>query len=121
MAANIPQRGRRGTAPPVERPGALAIEPAPDPPAHLSADAARIWRDVAEAWELGADALPLLRAACEQWDTYQDARAVVARDGCVVAAGGLMRVHPAAKVAGDALTQFRQCFRQLGLEPPKGV
>jgi P27 family predicted phage terminase small subunit len=115
MAENIPKRSRRGaTAPPPVQ----AVE-LPEAPAHLSAEARAMWTDITEEWVLGADGLPLLRAACEQWDAYQAARAVLAAEGPTVTTGegGMVRAHPAAKVAHDALTQFRLALRQLGLEP----
>lgn len=62
-----------------------------------------------------------LRAACEQWDAYQAARAELAEDGPTVVnpKSGLVRQHPAHTIARDSLREFRQLFRQLELEPPK--
>lgn len=78
-----------------------------------------MWRDVTEEWVMGAESLPLLRAALESWDLYQKCRAQVMSEGATIqTGGGMVRQHPAAKVGNDALTQFRQCFRLLNLEPP---
>jgi P27 family predicted phage terminase small subunit len=114
MAENLPTRPRQGEQ------GTATAEGPPTAPPHLSEEAGAMWRSIVEGWVLGADALPLLRAACEQWDSYQAARAVLAAQGPTVATGdgGMVRVHPAAAVAKDALREFRMCFRQLGLEPP---
>jgi P27 family predicted phage terminase small subunit len=81
-----------------------------------------MWRSIVDEWELGPDALPLLRAALEQWDVYQAAREALVTGGPVTVnpESGLVRQHPAAKVMEGALREFRQCFRQLGLEPPEG-
>lgn len=79
-----------------------------------------MWTSIASEWVLGPDALPLLRAALESWDLYQVCRRQVQKEGPTVTTGeGMIRQHPAVKVGNDALTQFRQCFRQLGLEPPE--
>lgn len=89
-------------------------------PSHLSALAKRAWRDVLEEYELEPTALLLLRAGLEQFDLYERARKELAKAGKVTVSGrsGVMRQHPAAKVAADALREARQCFRQLGLEIP---
>lgn len=117
MAENLPRRPARKPASPP--PVALA-DPPPAPPSHLSDEAADMWRDITEKWLIGPDALPLLRAGLESWDLYQRCREEVSRDGPTVSTGqGMIRQHPAARVGTDALTAFRQCFRQLGLEPPE--
>lgn len=116
MAENIPIRRKRSQpAPPPVR----AVT-APPTPAHLSREASRMWKQINDEWLLGLDALPLLRAALESWDLYQTCRVQVKKEGpTVTTGGGMIRQHPAVKVGNDALTQFRMCFRQLGLEPPK--
>ncbi len=113
MAENIPVRPLAGARSPAQdRP--------PRPPKHLSAGAKRMWRAIVAEWVLGPEALPLLQASLESWDLYQKARAQLAADGPTVKSGrGMIRQHPAAKVANDALTQFRQAFRQLALQPPE--
>lgn len=105
---------------------ALKITPAeaevriPEPPSHLSDEAGEMWAEIVRQWVIGPEALPLLRAGLEQWDSYQAARAVLAEEGPTVQTGkSMVRTHPAAGVAKDALREFRLCFKQLGLEPPK--
>lgn len=92
----------------------------PEPPSHLTEDSQAMWRAVLAEWVLGADALPLLRAALEMWDTYQGARAMLAESGPVMVhpTSGAPTAHPAHAVARDSLREFRQLWRQLGLEPP---
>ena len=78
-----------------------------------------MWRATLEGWEIGPDGLPLLRAALEMWDLYSKARKVVKREGPTIVnpESGVIRMHPAAAVACRALSEFRQCWRQLGLDP----
>lgn len=115
MAENLPTRGRRSkVAPPPLR----EFKPAPAP-AHLTARAKKLWRSIVNEWVLDDGALPLLRAGLEQLDLYDRARAQLDREGLTIETGqGMRRAHPCHKVAQDALASFRQCFRQLGLEPP---
>jgi P27 family predicted phage terminase small subunit len=92
----------------------------PSPPSHLSARGKRIWREIVAAWVVGPEALPILRAGLESLDLYDMARAQLATEGLTIRhpESGAMRAHPAAAVMKDALSGFRQCFRQLGLQPP---
>lgn len=116
MAENIPTRPPRSrnsvAGPPRDAP--------PKAPAHLTPEAKGMWGAIVDEWVLGPDSLPLLRAGLESWDLYQVCRSQVMQEGATVKTGdGMIRQHPALKASNDALTQFRQCFRQLGLEPPK--
>ena len=89
----------------------------PPPPAHLSAEAQEMWQQIVRVWYVGPDGLQLLRAACEQWDSYQAARRVLAAEGPVVTnpQSGAVHRHPAAAVARDALLAFRLCLKDIGL------
>lgn len=78
-----------------------------------------MWRDVAAEWVVGADAVPLLRAALESWDLYQSHRRAVAKTPTITSPSGMVRANPRGKLASDALREFRQCWRQLGLDPPR--
>lgn len=112
MAENIPGRSRRD----LQRTGRA---PVVKPPMGLSKRARGIWMEVTTGWELAGEALPLLRSGLEQMDLYDTAMAQLKREGLTIThpETGLIRAHPAAKIAQDALSSFRQCFRQLGLEP----
>jgi len=90
------------------------------PPKHLSALAKRVWSEVLKQWDLEPTSLLLLRAGLEQYDLYERARQELAKAKSVTVTSdtGVVRQHPAAKVAGDALSEARQCFRSLGLELP---
>ncbi len=114
MAENLPTRPRSA-------PRRGPNDRAPSAPKHLSAEAKRIWRSIVAEWVLGPEALPLLRAGLESWDLYQACRAELRKAGPTIVSprSGMVRQHPSVKTGNDALTQFRQCFRQLGLEPPE--
>jgi len=101
--------------------GGGANDEVPAVPTSLSEEAAGIWRSIVGAWILGADALPLLRLGLESWDRYREAAEILRKDGPVVTnpKSGAVRQHPCHAIARDNLTQVRQCFRQLHLEPPE--
>ena len=90
------------------------------PPRHLTKLTKGVWRDVLKTWDLDPTGLLLLRAGLEQYDTYQRARAELAKaDALTVTSDtGVVRQHPAAKISLDALGESRQCFGQLALELP---
>lgn len=90
------------------------------PPRHLSKLTKKVWCQVLESWDLDPTGLLLLRGGLEQYDTYQRARAELAKAAALVTVSdtGVARQHPAAKIALDALGEARQCFRMLGLELP---
>jgi phage terminase small subunit len=116
MTANHPTRPRARPAIPVQ-----AVGDAPEPPAHLSDEAAAQWRVIVSEWAIGADALPILRGALEMWDQGQAARRLVAAEGLVVTTGtGMVRQHPGAKIALDSFHAYRAGMKQLGLEPQGG-
>lgn len=87
------------------------------PPAGLSDQAAGVWSAVVAEWVLGAEELLVLEGALESWDTYTVARAQVKREGPVVTSpSGVSKRHPALLVARDSFRDFRDSFRQLGLD-----
>lgn len=105
------------------RADARSHDPPPDPPSTLSEEAAEIWSSIVEEWILGSDALPLLVLGLESWDRYREAANVLHTEGPVVVneQSGAVKQHPCHAIARDNATQFRQCFRQLHLEPPEAV
>jgi P27 family predicted phage terminase small subunit len=120
MAAPIHKRPARNPGLTPMKPQIQAVS-TPEPPAHLSDEAQAIWRDVCSEWELDAAGMPILRGGLESWDQYQRARAEVVRDGpTFTAENGMIRAHPASKIALDNFNAFRQALRQLGLEPVDG-
>ena len=90
---------------------------APAPPTGLSDQAAGVWSAVLAEWLLGSEELLVLEGALECWDTYTVARALVRREGPVsVSLSGVQKRHPALLVARDSFRDFRESFRQLGLD-----
>lgn len=89
----------------------------PPPPDGLSEQAAETWRAVLSEWVLSAEELLTLQGALESWDAYRQARRVLGEEGPVLEAdSGAVKRHPAALVARDALRDYRDGIRQLGLE-----
>lgn len=114
MAENIPTRPRRG------EPAQIKAVEIPKAPKHLSAESRALWDAIVEKWILGVDGLAILRGALESRDAYEVCRAQVAADGPTFKTEtGLIRQHPAAKLALDNFAAFRQAMRQLGLDPEK--
>lgn len=87
------------------------------PPPGLSDQAAGVWAAVVAQWVLGGEELLLLQGALESWDTYTIARSQVRREGPVATSqSGVTKRHPALLVARDSFRDFRDSFRQLGLD-----
>ncbi len=81
-------------------------------PAHLSAEAKAIWREVITRCNPNSTAL--LKVACEAYDRLQQARREVARDGLtLVTPTGYRQEHPALKVEKEARSGFLQAWRIL--------
>jgi P27 family predicted phage terminase small subunit len=115
------QRGKKSAA-------ALAIVPPqpapipeptsfPEPPAHLSSEAASWWQSVVRDYSLEPHHLRLLQAACEAWDRCQQAREAVADDGLTFKdSGGNLKANPAVAIERDARTLFARLVRELDLD-----
>jgi P27 family predicted phage terminase small subunit len=89
----------------------------PKPPAHLSADAKKWWREVVETYELESQHLRLLALAAEAWDRCQQARRIVSKEGLVVRdRHGTPKRHPAALAEENARLAFVRVLRELDLE-----
>ena len=90
----------------------------PQPPAHLTDEAAAWWRDVLRDFELAPHHLRLLRAACEAWDRMQQARQALADHGGLTFTDerGVIRAHPAVAMERDARVAFARLVRELDLD-----
>jgi len=93
------------------------------PPAHLSREAKRIWKQINSTWDLknSPDGLLILRTGLESFDRLQQARTVLDADGCVIktqTAAGDEKIlkHPALEAEKAARGGLLQAFRMLGLE-----
>lgn len=89
----------------------------PEPPRHLSPEAAEWWRQVVEQYELDHHHLLILGAAAEELDTAAMARDTVAKEGgTYIDRYGQPRPHPMLEVARKARNGFRLLVRELGLD-----
>lgn len=91
----------------------------PKAPAHLTADAKKLWGRLFADYELGdAAGLLLLQSACESYDRQQQARKILAKEGAIVKdRWGQAKPHPAAGIERDARNQLHGALRLLRLEP----
>ena len=90
----------------------------PNPPAHLSAEAAAWWRQVLRDYELEPHHLRILQCAGEAWDRMQEARRDLATHGSLTftTAAGTIRAHPSVGIERDCRTGFARMVRELGLD-----
>ncbi len=100
----------------------------PTPPKGLSAASREWFRHVVAEYDVQPHQVLLLRAACEAFDEYTRARALVAKEGQIVEGRYGPRVHPAVAIARDARIAFMRATRELALDdaappdprPPRG-
>jgi P27 family predicted phage terminase small subunit len=88
-------------------------------PKHLSADSRRVWRRVADDFDLWQEdaALLTLTAAMEARDRCEQAREQLATEGLTVATGaGGLKPHPAAGIERDNRLAMVRCLRELSLD-----
>lgn len=94
----------------------------PDPPEHLSADAAAWWREVLRDYSLEPHHVRLLQSACEAWDRMAQARQALADHGGLTFTDerGVIRSHPCVAHERDARVAFARLVRELDLDtgPP---
>jgi phage terminase small subunit len=89
-------------------------------PAHLSDKSKRLYRTIADDYDLIREAhcLELLRMALEQMDRAEQARQQIAKDGAYSTnRHGEVRPHPGIGVEKDATTLAARMFRELALDP----
>ena len=90
----------------------------PEPPVHLSDEAATWWNSVVEAYDLEPHHLRLLQAAAEAWDRAQQARQALADHGGLTFTdpNGSIRGHPCVAMERDSRTAFARLVRELDLD-----
>jgi phage terminase small subunit len=100
----------------------------PRPPKDLSRDAKRLWQQLFDGSDVDEVARPLLDSFCQSWQTRQEARALLAKEGIVLVeetAAGLKRrrPHPAILIEHNAAATMMRAWRLLGYDqqPPEGV
>lgn len=91
---------------------------APKPPAHLSAEAKRVWKALHGEFALDDPAaLALLRSAMEAFDRAEGARRQIEREGQTLPDRfGQLKAHPLLATERDARAQFLAALRQLNLD-----
>ncbi|MCA2962751.1 MAG: hypothetical protein INH40_02460 [Acidobacteriaceae bacterium] len=87
------------------------------PPKHLTPEAKRLFRRIADAIELDAAAEVILTAGLESWDRVAACRAQIAEDGLMIEG----RRHPLLDAETAAYRLLLANFRELGLDPPQPV
>src|SRR3989442_15037725 len=89
----------------------------PRPPAGLSTEARRLWRDVTAGWAIDAPALRTLAVACAALTTHGKAQAILRREGpMIVDRFQQQKMHPMAAVARDSAASYLNAMRALNLD-----
>jgi phage terminase small subunit len=87
------------------------------PPAGLSRRARAVWRDVLRDYSLESRHLTVLESALRTLDRLDAARAIVDRDGMIVAGSkGQVRPHPMLAVERDCRISLARLWRELDLD-----
>lgn len=88
------------------------------PPSGLSPAAKRWWTKLQKEYEgWSADGLILLESALQSYDRFQQARAIIDRDGIICRDRfGQARMNPACTVERDARSAMLANMKALGLE-----
>jgi P27 family predicted phage terminase small subunit len=88
---------------------------------HLTVEGKKLWKRIAAEVELDAPALLLLTTLAEQFDTTNEARALLKKEGVVINDRfGQAKRHPACSIELAAIASLTRCWRLLGfdLQPP---
>lgn len=95
----------------------------PKPPAHLSAEAKRLWRSVCAEYDISdAHDMKRLQVVCECWDTICEARKVLKKEGMFYRDRyDNPRKHPAMAVLETARISFLRAVREMGLDVLDGT
>ena len=87
------------------------------PPTHLSREAKRWWRFIANEFELDEGNGLVLRAALESFDRLNQARKVLDKEGLTcLDRFGQVRARPEVSIERDARIGLLRGWRQLGLD-----
>jgi P27 family predicted phage terminase small subunit len=90
----------------------------PAPPRHLSQEARKFWRKVAEEYGIDDETgMLVLTVAFEAFDRMREAQGQITRDGTtVVDRFGQVKMHPLLPVERDARAQFLAGIKALNLD-----
>lgn len=88
------------------------------PPAHLSPAAKSLWKRICEENDLPDCAgQVLLESALSARDRWEEARRLIAREGCVTCDRfGQKHAHPAVAIERDSKATMERAFRALHLD-----
>jgi P27 family predicted phage terminase small subunit len=96
-----------------------------EPPDHLSREARKLWRELAEEWGIDDRAgTAILDKIGEAYDRANGARQAIDRDGLTITDRfGVEKPHPLLACERDARAQFLAGLKMLNLdlEPIKGI
>ena len=92
----------------------------PEAPDDLTEERQELWREIVSTWVLDAPDFAQLHANLQQLDAYHRYMTQLQNEGATVTnpESGVIRAHPVAGLARDALREFRLGMRALGLAPP---
>ena len=110
-------KGRKGTS----QVAAATLDKAPSPPKHLKGEARKYWQRIApelvKAGILTSLDIEALEIMCESWGSYLKYQKIADADPVFKTKAGLLKRNPAAGIAQDAYTRFRQLAVEFGLTP----
>jgi P27 family predicted phage terminase small subunit len=101
------------------RNGVLSLKNSgPAPPRHLSQEARKFWRKIAEEYVIDDDAgLVVLTVAFEAFDRMRDAQGQITKDGTtIIDRFGQVKMHPLLPVERDARAQSLAGIKALNLD-----
>lgn len=93
----------------------------PPPPKGLKGDAATLWNEIAESYDLDPACFRYLETACRAFASMRRAEALIEKDGfMIVDRYGGKKSHPAHDLVRRYRRQFLDCMRALNLDiiPP---
>ncbi len=89
----------------------------PEPPGHLSRDAAAWFRSVVDDYEMEPHHVRLLALAATAWDRAEEARSHIAVHGTTYTDRfGQPKARPEVAIERDSRIGFARLLRELGLE-----
>lgn len=94
---------------------------APEPPAQLPAHLRDAWDRIAEPMRAAGLLVPAdavaIEAAARCLARWQEAEAVIEREGIIIEGAKGRVAHPAVRIARDAAAEYRSWSARLGLTP----
>lgn len=89
----------------------------PEPPSHLSEEAAKWWRTFTDTWELDDASLLILETSLEAFDRMRDAQKQIKEEGATIKDRfGQTKQHPACLTERDSRSAMLRGLKSLGLD-----